>query len=83
MRKHLCAAGKARHAGISKNSLEESCFKCAAGKVALMVAAWACCHQALRNRVDRFLCRKKEKKDVPLVAHAAESFSKLPSMFQH
>lgn len=61
MRKHLCAAGKARHAGISKNSLEESCFKCAAGKVALMVAAWACCHQALTNRVDRFLCRKKKR----------------------
>ena len=29
-------------------------------KVVLMVAAWACCHQALRNRLDRFLCRKNK-----------------------
>lgn len=88
MRKHLCAAGRERYAGISKKKKQrrerkKSSFKCAGEKVVLMVAAWACCHQALRNRADRFLCRKKQKKHVPLVMHAAASFSELPLLIQH
>lgn len=51
-------------------------------KVVLMVAVWACFHQALRNRVDRFWCRKK-KKEVPLVMNAAASFSKLSLLLYH
>lgn len=79
--------GKARHVGIGKEKLEKSCFKCAGGgkKLLLMVAAWARCHQALRNRDDRFFCRKKKKKRkmfhwscMPLPA-----FQSLPSLPQH
>lgn len=54
-------------------------------KLLLMVAAWARCHQALRNRDDRFFCRKKKKKRkmfhwscMPLPA-----FQSLPSLPQH
>lgn len=60
MRKHLCAAGKAGYVGISKKRLEENSSKCARGKVVLMVAVWACCHQALRNRVDRIFVPEKK-----------------------
>lgn len=58
-----------------KQSPEESNYKCAGRKVVLMVAARACCHQPLRNRVDRILCRKEEKKQkhVPLVMLAPSS----------
>lgn len=48
-------------------------------KVVLMVAVWACCHQALRNRVDRFLCRDG---DIPLVMHAGcQLFKAAPCFF--
>lgn len=69
---------KARSAGISKkNTARESSCKRAAGKVGLMVAAWACCHQALRNRADRFLCGGKKTCSIGHARHKA-SFQSLP-----
>lgn len=63
MRKHFCAAGKSRYAGISRKSKErrKASSELRRKNIVVMVTVWVCCHQASKNRADRFLYEKTKK----------------------
>lgn len=62
VRKHLSTAGKQGMLESAEIDWKRTALRELGGKSSANSDYVACCHQALKNRVDRFLCKKRKRK---------------------